>query len=138
MEQITKNVNVNKVNMNYTETKRGWGEIGAIFAADAGIIGGIADSINEKWFRNQPQNMEEAWTETVYRKIRNVEDFIDKKLKNDMLPIVPTSGQYGGVLEGIQVFGIKDKFDIFDIVLKQDENGNVIIILPRLNQMKYS
>ena len=133
MEQITKNVNVNKVNMNYTETKRGWGEIGAILAADAGIIGGIADSINEKWFRNQPQNMEEAWTETVYRRIRNVEDFIDKKLKNDMLPIIPTSGQYGGVLEGIQVFGIKDKFDIFDIVLKQDENGNVIITGKKLH-----
>ena len=131
-DEILKDVNVKKVNVDFVETKKGWGEIGGILATDAGIIGKFADDVNEKLLNNEPKNIQGEWTEKVYKTIRRIEDFVDKKLKNETLPIIPTAGQNGGMLEGIQMYFKKDKFDIYDIVLEEDKNGKPVITGKKL------
>ncbi len=131
-DETLRDVNVKKVNIDYVETKKGWGEIGGILATDAGVIGKFADDVNEKLLNNEPKNIQGEWTEKVYKTIRRIEDFVDKKLYNESLALIPTSGQHGGMLEGIQMYFKKDKFDIYDIVLEEDKNGKAVITGKKL------
>ena len=131
-DEILKDVNVKKVNVDFVETKKGWGEIGGILATDAGIVGKLADDVNEKLLNNEPKNIQGEWTEKVYKTIRRIEDFVDKKLYNESLALIPTSGQHGGILDAFKYFGKKDQLDIYHIVVQQDENGKRIITGQKL------
>ena len=131
-DEIIKDINVSAINVDYSNTNRKWGQIGEIMADHAGTIGAVVDDLSQQVFGIESKNYNEKWAGTVYIGYRKLEDFIDKKLYNDKVPIIPTSGQHGGVLEGIEKFFTKDKFPIYNLTLKV-ENGKTIITGNKVN-----
>ena len=121
--ELINEYNVGNINIDHVETKKGWGQMGEIFATDAAVIGALGDDL----FNHGNNKYEGMFREGVYKNFRKVEDFVDKNLKNEILPIIPTSGQHGGMLEGIQKLFAKDEFGVYDLVIKKDKKGKTIL-----------
>ena len=48
-DEITKDINVKKVEIEYKSERNSWGDFGKIMASDAGVIGNFLDDFNEKY-----------------------------------------------------------------------------------------
>ena len=57
-EEITKDINVKKIEIEYKSERNSWGDFGKIMASDAGVIGNFLDDFNEKILKNPKEDYE--------------------------------------------------------------------------------
>ena len=123
-EETTKEIDVEHVSIDYNDERKDWGQIDLIIAQNAGTLGAFIDDTNEK-FRDKESNFEKEFIDASYKAMTGVEDFIDIKLKNQILGLIPTSGQHGGIGEQIVKEIITDKND--EIVIKSKLVNGVFV-----------
>ena len=130
-DEITKDINVKKVEVQYKSERNSWGDFGKIMASDAGVIGNFLDDFNEKILKNPKEDYEIKFRNKVYESISNFE----RKLQtaSDLTSLFPTELYHGGILE--QIVRRKDQVKLISIKVKMNEDGTPDIKLARKKKL---
>ncbi|MFA3905152.1 two-partner secretion domain-containing protein [Fusobacterium nucleatum] len=130
-EEITKDINVKKIEIEYKSERNSWGDFGKIMASNAGIIGNFLDDFNEKALGKARTDHETEFRNTVYENISRLE----KKLQtaSDYTSLFPTELYHGGILE--QLVRRKDQVKLIGIKIKMSEDGTPDIKLARKKRL---
>ena len=130
-EEITKDINVKKIEIEYKSERNSWGDFGKIMASDAGIIGNFLDNFSERKSGKPKSNYEEKFRNKVYESISNFE----RKLQtaSDLTSLFPTELFHGGILE--QIVRRKDQVKLIGIKIKMNEDGTPDIKLARKKKL---
>ena len=130
-EEITKDINVKKIEIEYKSERNSWGDFGKIMASDAGVIGNFLDDFNEKILKNPKEDYEIKFRNKVYESISNFE----RKLQTaaDLTSLFPTELYHGGILE--QIVRRKDQVKLIGIKVKMNEDGTPDIKLARKKKL---
>ena len=130
-EEITKDINVKKIEIEYKSERNSWGDFGKIMASDAGIIGNFLDDFSERKSGKPKSNYEEKFRNKVYESISNFE----RKLQtaSDLTSLFPTELFHGGILE--QIVRRKDQVKLIGIKIKMNEDGTPDIKLARKKKL---
>ena len=132
-EEITKDINVKKIEIEYKSERNSWGDFGKIMASDAGVIGNFLDDFNEKILKNPKEDYEIKFRNKVYESISKVESKLAPI--NDIVSIFPTGEYDGGILEQIVKLVRKDKTPIIEIAIKKNEDGTPSINLEEKRKL---
>ena len=132
-EEITKDINVKKIEIEYKSERNSWGDFGKIMASDAGIIGNFLDDFSERKSGKPKSNYEEKFRNKVYEGISNFESKLAPI--NDIVSIFPTGEYDGGILEQIVKFVRKDKTPIIEIAIRKNEDGTPSINLEEKRKL---
>ena len=132
-EEITKDINVKKIEIEYKSERNSWGDFGKIMASDAGVIGNFLDDFNEKILKNPKEDYEIKFRNKVYESISKVESKLAPI--NDIVSIFPTGEYDGGILEQIAKLVRKDKTPIIEIAIKKNEDGTPSINLEEKRKL---
>ena len=130
-DEITKDINVKKVEIEYKSERNSWGDFGKIMASDAGVIGNFLDDFNEKILKNPKEDYEIKFRNKVYESILNFE----RKLQtaSDLTSLLPTEQYHGGIFE--QLVRRKDQVKLIGIKIKMNEDGTPDIKLARKKKL---
>ena len=130
-EEITKDINVKKIEIEYKSERNSWGDFGKIMASDAGVIGNFLDDFNEKILKNPKEDYEIKFRNKVYESISNFE----RKLQTaaDLTSLIPTEQYHGALLE--QIVRRKDQVKLISIKVKMNEDGTPDIKLARKKKL---
>jgi len=130
-DEITKDINVKKIEIEYKSERNSWGDFGKIMASDAGVIGNFLDDFNEKILKNPKEDYEIKFRNKVYESISKVE----RKLQtaSDYTSLFPTELFHGGILE--QLVRRKDQVKLIGIKIKMNEDGTPDIKLARKKKL---
>ena len=130
-EEITKDINVKKIEIEYKSERNSWGDFGKIMASDAGVIGSFLDNFSERKSGKPKSNYEEKFRNKVYESISNFE----RKLQtaSDLTSLFPTELYHGGILE--QIVRRKDQVKLISIKVKMNEDGTPDIKLARKKKL---
>ena len=130
-DEIIKDINVKKVEIEYKSERNSWGDFGKIMASNAGIIGDFLDDFNEKALGKARTDHETEFRNTVYENISRLE----KKLQtaSDYTSLFPTELYHGGILE--QLVRRKDQVKLIGIKIKMSEDGTPDIKLARKKRL---
>ena len=130
-DEITKDINVKKVEIEYKSERNSWGDFGKIMASDAGVIGDFLDDFNEKILKNPKEDYEIKFRNKVYESILNFE----RKLQtaSDLTSLLPTEQYHGGIFE--QLVRRKDQVKLIGIKIKMNEDGTPDIKLARKKKL---
>ena len=130
-DEITKDINVKKVEIEYKSERNSWGDFGKIMASDAGVIGNFLDDFNEKILKNPKEDYEIKFRNKVYESILNFE----RKLQTvaDLTSLLPTEQYHGGIFE--QLVRRKDQVKLIGIKIKMNEDGTPDIKLARKKKL---
>ena len=132
-EEITKDINVKKIEIEYKSERNSWGDFGKIMAGDAGVIGNFLDDFNEKILKNPKEDYEIKFRNKVYESISKVESKLAPI--NDIVSIFPTGEYDGGILEQIVKLVRKDKTPIIEIAIRKNEDGTPSINLEEKRKL---
>ena len=132
-EEITKDINVKKIEIEYKSERNSWGDFGKIMASDAGIIGDFLDDFNEKALGKSRPDYEIKFRNTVYESISKFESKLAPI--NDIVSIFPTGEYDGGILEQIVKLVRKDKTPIIEIAIRKNEDGTPSINLEEKRKL---
>ncbi|WP_338967154.1 hemagglutinin repeat-containing protein [Fusobacterium nucleatum] len=132
-EEITKDINVKKIEIEYKSERNSWGDFGKIMASDAGVIGNFLDDFNEKVLGKSRPDYEIKFRNKVYESISKVESKLAPI--NDIVSIFPTGEYDGGILEQIVKLVRKDKTPIIEIAIKKNEDGTPSINLEEKRKL---
>ena len=132
-DEITKDINVKKVEIEYKSERNSWGDFGKIMASDAGVIGNFLDDFNEKILKNPKEDYEIKFRNKVYESISKVESKLAPI--NDIVSIFPTGEYDGGILEQIVKLVRKDKTPIIEIAIRKNEDGTPSINLEEKRKL---
>ena len=130
-DEITKDINVKKVEIEYKSERNSWGDFGKIMASDAGVIGNFLDDFNEKILKNPKEDYEIKFRNKVYESILRLE----RKLQTvaDFTSLIPTEQYHGGIFE--QLVRRKDQVKLIGIKIKMNEDGTPDIKLARKKKL---
>ena len=130
-EEITKDINVKKIEIEYKSERNSWGDFGKIMASDAGVIGNFLDDFNEKILKNPKEDYEIKFRNKVYESILRLE----RKLQTvaDFTSLIPTEQYHGGIFE--QLVRRKDQVKLIGIKIKMNEDGTPDIKLARKKKL---
>ncbi|PHH96342.1 hemagglutinin repeat-containing protein [Fusobacterium nucleatum] len=130
-EEITKDINVKKIEIEYKSERNSWGDFGKIMASDAGVIGNFLDDFSEKILKNPKEDYEIKFRNKVYESISKFE----RKLQtaSDLTSLFPTELYHGGILE--QIVRRKDQVKLIGIKVKMNEDGTPDIKLARKKKL---
>ena len=130
-EEITKDINVKKIEIEYKSERNSWGDFGKIMASDAGVIGNFLDDFNEKALGKSRPDYEIKFRNKVYESILRLE----KKLQTvaDFTSLIPTEQYHGGIFE--QLVRRKDQVKLIGIKIKMNEDGTPDIKLARKKKL---
>ena len=130
-DEITKDINVKKVEIEYKSERNSWGDFGKIMASDAGVIGNFLDDFNEKALGKSRPDYEIKFRNKVYESILNFE----RKLQtaSDLTSLIPTEQYHGGIFE--QLVRRKDQVKLIGIKIKMNEDGTPDIKLARKKKL---
>ena len=130
-DEITKDINVKKVEIEYKSERNSWGDFGKIMASDAGVIGNFLDDFNEKALGKSRPDYEIKFRNKVYESILRLE----KKLQTvaDFTSLIPTEQYHGGIFE--QLVRRKDQVKLIGIKIKMNEDGTPDIKLARKKKL---
>ena len=130
-DEITKDINVKKVEIEYKSERNSWGDFGKIMASDAGVIGNFLDDFNEKALGKSRPDYEIKFRNKVYESILNFE----RKLQtaSDLTSLLPTEQYHGGIFE--QLVRRKDQVKLIGIKIKMNEDGTPDIKLARKKKL---
>ena len=132
-DEITKDINVKKIEIEYKSERNSWGDFGKIMASDAGVIGNFLDDFNEKILKNPKEDYEIKFRNKVYESISKVESKLAPI--NDIVSIFPTGEYDGGILEQIVKLVRKDKTPIIEIAIRKNEDGTPSINLEEKRKL---
>ena len=132
-DEITKDINVKKVEIEYKSERNSWGDFGKIMASDAGVIGNFLDDFNEKALGKSRPDYEIKFRNKVYESISKVESKLTPI--NDIVSIFPTGEYDGGILEQIVKLVRKDKTPIIEIAIRKNEDGTPSINLEEKRKL---
>ena len=132
-DEITKDINVKKVEIEYKSERNSWGDFGKIMASDAGVIGNFLDDFNEKALGKSRPDYEIKFRNKVYESISKVESKLAPI--NDIVSIFPTGEYDGGILEQIVKLVRKDKTPIIEIAIRKNEDGTPSINLEEKRKL---
>ena len=130
-DEITKDINVKKVEIEYKSERNSWGDFGKIMASDAGVIGNFLDDFNEKALGKSRPDYEIKFRNKVYESILRLE----RKLQTvaDYTSLIPTEQYHGGIFE--QLVRRKDQVKLIGIKIKMNEDGTLDIKLARKKKL---
>ena len=130
-DEITKDINVKKVEIEYKSERNSWGDFGKIMASDAGVIGNFLDDFNEKALGKSRPDYEIKFRNKVYESILRLE----RKLQTvaDYTSLIPTEQYHGGIFE--QLVRKKDQVKLIGIKIKMNEDGTPDIKLARKKKL---
>ena len=130
-DEITKDINVKKVEIEYKSERNSWGDFGKIMASDAGVIGNFLDDFNEKALGKSRPDYEIKFRNKVYESILRLE----RKLQTvaDFTSLIPTEQYHGGIFE--QLVRRKDQVKLIGIKIKMNEDGTPDIKLARKKKL---
>ena len=130
-DEITKDINVKKVEIEYKSERNSWGDFGKIMASDAGVIGNFLDDFNEKILKNPKEDYEIKFRNKVYESILRLE----RKLQTvaDFTSLIPTEQYHGGLFE--QIVRRKDQVKLIGIKIRMSEDGTPDIKLARKKKL---
>ena len=132
-DEITKDINVKKIEIEYKSERNSWGDFGKIMASDAGVIGNFLDDFNEKALGKSRPDYEIKFRNKVYESISKVESKLAPI--NDIVSIFPTGEYDGGILEQIVKLVRKDKTPIIEIAIRKNEDGTPSINLEEKRKL---
>ncbi len=132
-EEITKDINVKKIEIEYKSERNSWGDFGKIISSDAGIMGDFLDDFNEKALGKSRPDYEIKYRNKVYESISKVESKLAPI--NDIVSIFPTGEYDGGILEQIVKLVRKDKTPIIEIAIRKNEDGTPSINLEEKRKL---
>ena len=130
-EEITKDINVKKIEIEYKSERNSWGDFGKIMASDAGVIGNFLDNFSERKSGKPKSNYEEKFRNKVYESISNYEGKL--QIASDFTSLLPTELYHGGILE--QLVRRKDQVKLISIKVKMNEDGTPDIKLVRKKKL---
>ena len=130
-DEITKDINVKKIEIEYKSERNSWGDFGKIMASDAGVIGNFLDDFNEKALGKSRPDYEIKFRNKVYESILRLE----RKLQTvaDYTSLIPTEQYHGGIFE--QLVRRKDQVKLIGIKIKMNEDGTLDIKLARKKKL---
>ncbi|WP_418125687.1 hemagglutinin repeat-containing protein [Fusobacterium nucleatum] len=130
-DEIIKDINVKKVEVQYKSERNSWGDFGKIMASNAGIIGDFLDDFNEKALGKSRPDYEIKFRNKVYESILRLE----RKLQTvaDFTSLIPTEQYHGGILE--QLVRRKDQVKLIGIKIRMNEDGTPDIKLARKKKL---
>ncbi|MEJ6455770.1 hemagglutinin repeat-containing protein [Fusobacterium nucleatum] len=130
-EEMLKDINVKKIEIEYKSERNSWGDLGKIISSDAGVIGNFLDDFNERALGKARTDHETEFRNTVYENISRLE----KKLQtaSDYTSLFPTELYHGGILE--QIVRRKDQVKLIGIKIKMSEDGTPDIKLARKKRL---
>ena len=100
-QELTKDISVEKIAFNYDENRRKWNEIPIIMGEYGLALGKDLDTaigkVSEKDYK-----LEEKLGQEFHKGYKGVENFIDYKLGNKLIGIIPTEDTNGGVAGELQ------------------------------------
>ena len=130
-DEITKDINVKKVEIEYKSERNSWGDFGKIMASDAGVIGNFLDDFNEKALGKSRPDYEIKFRNKIYESILRLE----RKLQTvaDFTSLIPTEQYHGGIFE--QLVRRKDQVKLIGIKIKMNEDGTPDIKLARKKKL---
>ena len=130
-DEITKDINVKKIEIEYKSERNSWGDFGKIMASDAGVIGNFLDDFNEKALGKSRPDYEIKFRNKVYESILRPE----RKLQTvaDYTSLIPTEQYHGGIFE--QLVRRKDQVKLIGIKIKMNEDGTPDIKLARKKKL---
>ncbi|WP_147368406.1 hemagglutinin repeat-containing protein, partial [Fusobacterium nucleatum] len=132
-DEIIKDINVKKVEVQYKSERNSWGDFGKIMASNAGIIGDFLDDFNEKALGKSRPDYEIKFRNKVYESISKFESKLAPI--NDIVSIFPTGEYDGGILEQIVKLVRKDKTPIIEIAIRKNEDGTPSINLEEKRKL---
>ena len=94
---VTKDINVGTVGIEYKENRRKWSDVSDIMGEYGKSLGSDLDKMTGGKY-----DLENKLGQGFYNTYREIEDFIDYKLGNMIIGIIPTEGRNGGIIGEIQ------------------------------------
>ncbi|WP_418125992.1 hemagglutinin repeat-containing protein [Fusobacterium nucleatum] len=130
-DEMLKDINVKKIEIEYKSERNSWGDFGKIMASNAGIIGDFLDDFNEKALGKSRPDYEIKFRNKVYESILRLE----RKLQTvaDFTSLIPTEQYHGGILE--QLVRRKDQVKLIGIKIRMNEDGTPDIKLARKKKL---
>ena len=129
-QEITKDVSVKPIEIEYTDNARKWSEVPTIIGEQGASLGNDLDTITDK-IVDKNYGLESKLGFTFYTTAKGVEEVIDNKLGNKFIGIIPTEDTSGGIVrqlvEPSRFFGygaesVRVKYE------GKEENGKFVII----------
>jgi len=126
-QEITKNVNVDGISVEYKDNRRKWNKIATIMGEYGLYLGKDLDALTSNKY-----NLENKLGQGIYNTYRKIEDFIDYKLGNMVLGIIPTENRNGGIIGELQnpelLFGYGAKTIRIKYRGEYDSEANKIVL----------
>ena len=126
-QEITKNVNVDGISVEYKDNRRRWNEIATIMGEYGLSLGKDLDAATGNKY-----NLENRLGQGIYNTYKKIENFIDYKLGNMVIGIIPTEDRNGGIIGEIQNPELLAGYGAESIRIKYkgvyDEKANKIVL----------
>jgi len=94
---VTRDINVGTVGVEYKENRRKWSDVSDIMGEYGKSLGSDLDKMTDGKY-----DLENKLGQGFYNTYREFENFVDYKLGNMIIGIIPTEGRNGGIIGEIQ------------------------------------
>ena len=126
-QTITKNINVDGISVEYKDNRRRWKEIATIMGEYGLSLGKDLDAMTDEKY-----NIENKLGQEIYNTYKRIENFVDYKLGNMVVGIIPTEDRNGGIIGEIQNPELLAGYGAESIRIKYkgvyDEKANKIVL----------
>ena len=137
-QTITKNINVDGISVEYKDNRRGWSDISDIMGEYGLSLGKDLDAATGNKY-----NLENRLGQGIYNTYRKIENFIDYKLYNKFIGIIPTKNIQGGLIGELQNPSSLLNRNLIPVILTysgtgdDDNNFKIKTVVEDLTQEKY-
>ena len=137
-QEITKNVNVDGISVEYKDNRRRWSDISDIMGEYGLSLGKDLDAATGNKY-----NLENRLGQGIYNTYRKIENFIDYKLYNKFIGIIPTKNIQGGLIGELQNPSSLLNRNLIPVILTysgtgdDDNNFKIKTVVEDLTQEKY-
>ncbi|WYL10125.1 hemagglutinin repeat-containing protein [Fusobacterium animalis] len=137
-QEITKNVNVDGISVEYKDNRRRWSDISDIMGEYGLSLGKDLDAATGNKY-----NLENRLGQGIYNTYRKIENFVDYKLYNKFIGIIPTKNIQGGLIGELQNPSSLLNRNLIPVILTysgtgdDDNNFKIKTVVEDLTQEKY-
>lgn len=137
-QEITKNVNVDGISVEYKDNRRRWSDISDIMGEYGKSLGSDLDDLTGRKY-----NLENNLSQEIYSMYRKIENFVDYKLYNKFTGIIPTKNIQGGLIGELQNPSSLLNRNLIPVVITysgtgdKDNNFKIKTVVEDLTQEKY-
>ena len=137
-QEITKNVNVDGISVEYKDNRRRWSDISDIMREYGLSLGKDLDAATGNKY-----NLENRLGQGIYNTYRKIENFVDYKLYNKFIGIIPTKNTRGGLVGELQSPSSLLNRNLIPVILTysgtgdDDNNFKIKTVVEDLTQEQY-